>query len=190
MPSPDGAGPGHDAGLLHADGLGGDVDDRAAPTPVEVARYRQVLGHFCTGVAVITGVADETPVGFTAQSFTAVSLDPPLVSFCPMRTSTSWARIRPTGSFCANVLTHTQEALCRTFATRGAERFVGVGWRPAPATGSPLLDGVLAWIEATVEAEYDGGDHTIVVGRVVDLGAAAEGRPLLFYRGGYGSFQP
>ena len=152
-----------------------------------------MLGHFATGVTVITGMSGESgdvPAGFTAQSFTAVSLDPPLVAVCPSRASASWPRIRAKGTFCANVLAADQEALARVFATRGADKFRGVGWVPSPATGSPLLDGALAWVDCRLEAEHDGGDHVIAVGRVVDLDVVGDGRPLLFYRGGYGRFEP
>lgn len=159
-------------------------------TSVDEARFRQVLGHFCTGVMIVTGIHGGEPVGFTVQAFTSVSLDPPLVAFCVAKTSSSWPRIQAAGAFCANVLDAGQEALSRVFATRGAERFRGVGWRPGPATGAPVLDDVLAWVEGRVEAEHDAGDHTIVVGRVLDLDARMGGRPLLFYRGGFGRFEP
>ena len=141
-------------------------------------------------MVVITGLHDGGPVGFTVQSFTSVSLDPPLVTICPARSSATWPRLRSSGTFCANVLTDDQEAVGRVFAAPGGDRFRGVGWRPSPATGSPLLDGVLAWVDCRIEAEHDGGDHLIAVGRVLDLGVADGGRPLLFYRGGYGRFEP
>jgi len=159
----------------------------AAPT-FDGARFRQVLGHFCTGVTVVTSAPGE-PVGLTVQSFTSVSLDPPLVAVCPARTSTSWPRIRSAGVFCANVLAEDQEALARVFATRGADKFQGVGWAPSVSTASPVLDGVLAWIDCRIEAEHDGGDHLVVLARVVGMGLGRSGRPLLFYRGGYGRFE-
>ncbi len=156
----------------------------------DAARYRQVLGHFCTGVTVITAVHEGQPVGFTFQAFTSVSLDPPLVALCPSRLSSSWPRIRAGGSFCANILAEDQEALCRAFATRGADRFHGVGWRPSHVSGSPVLADVLAWVDCRLEAEHEAGDHLIAVARVVDLGLERRALPLLFYRGGYGRFQP
>ena len=156
----------------------------------DAARFRQVLGHFCTGVTVVTGLFEGEPVGFTVQSFTSVSLDPPLVVVCPARTSTTWPRLRSVGTFCANVLATDQETLARSFATRGEGRFRGVGWSPSSTTGSPVLDGGLAWIDCRIEAEHDGGDHLIAVARVLDLGVRDGGRPLLFYRGGYGRFEP
>ena len=169
------------------------MDDDLAATAApdfDVARFRQVLGHFASGITVITAVAGGSePVGFTCQSFSSLSLDPPLVLFCPGKESSSWPRIRDAGHFAVNILAEDQEALCRTFATKGADKFRGAGWKPAPTTGAPVLQGVLAWIDCTLEAEHDGGDHLIVVGRVHGLEIVREGRPLLFYRGGYGRFE-
>lgn len=156
----------------------------------DAARFRQVLGHFCTGITVVTATHEGEPVGFTAQSFSSLSLDPPLVLVCPAKSSSSWPRISAAGAFCANILAEDQEAVCRSFATRGADKFRGIGWTPAPGTGSPLLTGSLAWVDCRLEVEHDAGDHLIAVGRVLDMGVAAEGRPLLFYRGGYGGFEP
>jgi 3-hydroxy-9,10-secoandrosta-1,3,5(10)-triene-9,17-dione monooxygenase reductase component len=165
-----------------------DLSNLAAPD-FDAARFRQVLGHFATGVVVIAGLQDRTPVGLTVQSFTSLSLDPPLVSFAVGRNSSTWPKLREAGAFSINMLAEDQEALCRTFATSGADKFAGVGWK-AGATGSPLLNDVLAWIECRVEVEHDAGDHILVIGRVVDLDIGREGRPLLFYRGGFGRFEP
>ena len=153
----------------------------------DAATFRTVLGHFCTGVTIVTAAADGEPVGLTCQSFTSVSLDPPLVLFVPAKGSNSWPRIRHAGHFCANVLSEEQEELGRRFAIRGADKFAGVGWRPGP-TGAPVLDGCIAFIECDLEAVHEAGDHDIAVGRVVDLGISGKGSPLLFYRGGYGRF--
>ena len=166
-----------------------DLEEGSAQSGDE-AHFRQVMGRFCTGVTVVTGMADGQPAGFTAQSFTSLSLHPPLVTFSPARTVGSWPRIRAAGTFAVNVLSDQQEALSRRFASRGIDKFLGVGWRPGPATGSPLLEGCIAWVEGRVVAEHDGGDHQIVVGRVLDLDTGADARPLLFYRGGYGRFEP
>jgi 3-hydroxy-9,10-secoandrosta-1,3,5(10)-triene-9,17-dione monooxygenase reductase component len=155
-------------------------------------RIRSVLGHFCTGVTVISATADDgSPVGFACQSFSSLSLDPPLVSFSVARTSSSWPRIAHAGAFCVSVLAADQGDLCRTFAvssSTGTDKFAGVDWSPAPATGAPRLAGALAWIDCTIHAVHTGGDHLIVLGRV---GALAVNRddtgPLLFYRGGFGA---
>jgi 3-hydroxy-9,10-secoandrosta-1,3,5(10)-triene-9,17-dione monooxygenase reductase component len=147
-------------------------------------RFRSVLGHFCTGVTVVTTVADGVPVGFACQSFAALSLDPPLVLFCPDRRSGTWPAIREAGLFCVNVLAEDQREVSRLFGTRGADRFTGTGWRPSP-NGCPVLDGVLTWIDCKVEDVHDAGDHHVVVGRVTELGECRDGQPLLFYRGAY-----
>ena len=98
-----------------------------------------------------------------------------------------WPRIERAGRFCVNILGEDQEELCRVMATKGADKFHGIGWSPS-VNESPVLDGALAWIDCTIDAEHDAGDHVIVVGRVHDLGLEEEGKPLLFFRGGYGRF--
>ncbi len=153
------------------------------------ARYRQVLGHFATGVTVVTALAGDEPLGLAVNAFTSVSLDPPLVAICIAAASTTWPRVREVGRFCVNILSDDQEAVCRTFASRTPKRFAGIGYRTAPS-GAPILTGVLAWIDCTIQAEHPAGDHVIVVGRARDLGVAREHRPLVFYRGGYGRFEP
>jgi len=157
----------------------------AVPAP-EPARFRQVLGHFCTGVTVITTIdPDGRPAGFACQSFAALSLDPPLVLFCPSRTSATWPRIARAGHFCANVLTAGQRDLARAFGTAGADKFTGVSWSPS-ASGVPVLAGVLTWVGCEVEAAHEAGDHYVVLGRVTELGPVSTEAPLLFYRGRYG----
>jgi flavin reductase (DIM6/NTAB) family NADH-FMN oxidoreductase RutF len=168
--------------------LGDDLSDSGAPS-FDSARYRQIMGHFCTGVTIITAMDDGEPVGLTAQSFTSLSLEPPLILFCPGLTSSTWPRIKSAGQFCVNILGEQQEAVCRTFAVSGADKFAETAWTPSDVTGAPVLDDVLAWVDCTLESEHDGGDHVIVVGRVVDLSLEQEGKPLLFYRGGFGTFE-
>lgn len=159
-------------------------DERA---PVDRTEFRRVLGHFATGVTVITAPAAEgetSPAGFACQSFSSLSLDPPLVAFMVARTSTTWPRIARAGVFCVNVLAADQAGLCRAFAVSGADKFTGVPHDAAPVTGSPRLAGAAAWIDCTIHAVHPGGDHLIVVGRVTTLGAPAQNTPpLLFHRG-------
>jgi 3-hydroxy-9,10-secoandrosta-1,3,5(10)-triene-9,17-dione monooxygenase reductase component len=163
----------------------------ALPSPdgpvdvVDPRLMRDVLGSFASGVTVVTAATDVGPVGFTCQSFSSLSLDPPLVVFAPARSSNTWPRLRGLGRFCINVLAEDQTAVSATFAARTADRFAGVPWRPS-RQGQPVLDGVVAWIDCTLWAEYDGGDHTLVAARVLDLGADPVRRPLLFHRGSYG----
>ena len=153
----------------------------------DAATFRTVLGHFCSGITIVTAVDRDEPVGLTCQSFASVSLDPPLVLFVPAKAANSWPHIRAAGHFCANVLAEDQEALGRRFAVRGADKFAGVGWRPGPS-GAPVLDGCIAYVDCGIEAVHDAGDHDIVVGRVTDLAVTSETSPLLFFRGGYGRF--
>ncbi len=144
-------------------------------------QFRKVLGHFCTGVTVISGAG---PVGFACQAFAALSLDPPLVLFCPGKSSRSWASIAGTGHFCVNVLAEDQRELSTVFGRSGADKFATCSWRTA-ASGAPVLDGVLTWIDCAVEEVRDGGDHHVVIGRVLELGPVRDAQPLLFYRGRY-----
>jgi 3-hydroxy-9,10-secoandrosta-1,3,5(10)-triene-9,17-dione monooxygenase reductase component len=149
-------------------------------TPV---RFRDVAGRFASGVTVITGVDHDGPVGFTCQSFHALSLEPPMVVFAVALTSTSWPRIRASDSCCVNVLADTQEAQARTFAMSGIDKFASQEWRPA-TDGNPILDGVLAWFSCTISGIYPGGDHEVVTADVVALDAA-DLEPLVFHRGRY-----
>ncbi|QJY51010.1 flavin reductase family protein [Pseudonocardia broussonetiae] len=146
---------------------------------------RDVLGHFVSGIVVITAAGPDGPLGFTCQSFSSLSLDPPLVSFAPARSSTTWPRIREVGAFCVNVLAADHQEISAGFARSGTDKFAGVAWRPGPS-GAPLLEGVSAWVDCTLWGEHDGGDHTIAIGHVQDLGADPARMPLLFYRGRYG----
>jgi 3-hydroxy-9,10-secoandrosta-1,3,5(10)-triene-9,17-dione monooxygenase reductase component len=162
------------------------ADATDVPPPVVDPRVmRDVLGHFASGITVVTAMGPDGPIGFTCQSFSSLSLDPPLVAFAPARTSTTWPRLRAAGRFCVNVLAEDQEARSQAFARSGTDKFAGVSWAPSPH-GAPMLEGVVAWIDSELWAEYDGGDHTIVVARVLDLGADADRSPLVFHRGGYG----
>ncbi|HLF41433.1 MAG TPA: flavin reductase family protein, partial [Acidimicrobiia bacterium] len=156
--------------------------DRAAG--IDEARFRLVMGHWLTGVTVITAMDGDEPVGLAANSFTSVSLDPPLVLFCAGTTSSTWPRIESAGAFAVNVLAADQEEVSRLFATKDADRFSGVAWRRG-LMGSPILDDALAYLDCTIESTHDAGDHILVVGRVLDLDVQREDNPLVFYRGGY-----
>lgn len=155
---------------------------------IDTDLFRETLGYFPTGVVVITAI-DETgqPVGMVVGSFTSVSLDPPLVAYLPTRSSGSYARLRTSTTFCVNVLSADQQDLCGLFASRTVDKFAGLDWTTAPH-GSPILPGTIGWIECEVAQELDGGDHHIVVGRVLDLAVERATLPLLFFQGGYGRF--
>jgi len=146
--------------------------------------FRDVLGLFCSGLTIVTARQNGSPVGFTCQSFFSVSLEPPLVAFSAARTSTSYAQIRHADTFCINILRDGQEALSQRFARSGTDKFRGVGWHPGPA-GTPVLDGVLAWIECHAQSEYEAGDHYLRLGRVMALEGQPDQCPLLYYRGSY-----
>ena len=120
----------------------------------------------------------------TCQSVVSLSLEPPLVLFCPAKASTSWPRIREAGHFCINILAADQAALSAAFARSGGDKFVGVEWTPG-VTGAPVLAGTLAHVECTLEAVHDGGDHDIAVGAVVDLSVRRDAKPLVFFRGAF-----
>jgi flavin reductase (DIM6/NTAB) family NADH-FMN oxidoreductase RutF len=153
----------------------------------DAAEFRTVLGQFATGVTIITAIDDDEPSGVAANSFTSVSLDPPLVLFCVARTSTTWPRIERARKFAVNVLGEHQEDLCRLFATKDVDRFAQVDWHLGVG-GSPVLHDCIAYLDCEFWAEYDGGDHIIVVGRVLDLGVEHHNGPLVFHQGKYGRF--
>jgi 3-hydroxy-9,10-secoandrosta-1,3,5(10)-triene-9,17-dione monooxygenase reductase component len=158
------------------------------PLAPDAATYRTVLGHFATGVVLVTAVHGEDPVGMACNSFTSVSLDPPLVLFCAAKSSTTWPRIQAAGKWAANVLDEDGEETGRLFAQKGADRFSRIAFTPG-RSGSPIVEDALAFVDCETIAEHDAGDHVIVVGRVLELGYQAEGKPLVFYRGGYGRFE-
>lgn len=152
--------------------------------------FRQVLGHYPTGVCAITA---RSPAGeniaMVVGSFTSVSLSPPLVGFFPDRASSSWAKLRPCTAFCVNILSAQQGDLCATLASKAPDKFAGVAHRLSPR-GAPLLEGVVARIECETHSITDAGDHEFVLGRVQALEIVEGGRPLLFFQGGYGAFAP
>src|SRR6516165_12280686 len=154
----------------------------------DAATYRTVLGHFATGIAIVTAFDGDEPVGMACNSFTSVSLEPPLVLFCAAKSSTTWPRIQAAGKWAANVLAEDGEEMCRLFAQKGADRFAHTPYTIG-RSGAPILDRALAFVDCETTAEHDAGDHVIVVGRVLELGFAPEGKPLLFYRGGYGRYE-
>jgi 3-hydroxy-9,10-secoandrosta-1,3,5(10)-triene-9,17-dione monooxygenase reductase component len=156
------------------------TDPEAAPG---ARAFRDALGRFATGVAFVTGAPDGAPSGLIVNSLASVSLEPPLVSFCPARTSLTWSRMRRAGRFGVNVLAAGHEAFARRASRPGAERFAGLDWRPGRG-GVPMLTDALATLECEIVAEHPAGDHWIVVGRVdaIEIGSAA---PLVFFAGAF-----
>ena len=162
-------------------GAEADGDELLVP---DDARFREVLGHFATGVTIVTAVDAGEPVGMAANSFMSLSLDPPLILFCVAHSSTTWPRIERAGKFAVNILGEGHEELSQLFARRGADRFSQTPWRVG-VSGAPVLEDAIAYLDCRFEAEYPGGDHKIVVGRVLDLDVRDGARPLLFFRGSY-----
>jgi flavin reductase (DIM6/NTAB) family NADH-FMN oxidoreductase RutF len=159
------------------------------PVTLTAAAFRDAIGHFATGVTVVTSVGtDGEPVGTTASAVTSLSLDPPLVLVCFDRASQTLEAVRAHGAFVVNVLAAPQRHLSANFARRGlAAAWDGVRHRRGP-TGSPRLEGVLAALECTVEHRLPGGDHEIVVGRVREVETSGQdAAPLLYWRGSYAS---
>jgi len=147
-----------------------------------------VLGHLPTGVTVVTANGPQGPAGMSANSVTSVSLEPPMILFCPAKTSTTWPEIRDSGRFCVNVFASHHEETSRRFSARDVDRFAGVSWHRR--AGGPALDDAVAWIEGTIDAVHEAGDHLIVVGLVdaLEMRKDADVEPLVFFRGHYGSF--
>lgn len=149
-------------------------------------RFRDVLGRFASGVTVVTSISNDEPVGLTCQSFMSVSLDPPLVLFSPAKTSRAWPLIQRAGKFCVNFLAADQADLSNTMASRGVDKFAGLDWKPSTETGSPLLPGILGYVDCSIHRVHEAGDHYVVIGRVLDLDLTdAPGEPLLFFEGAY-----
>lgn len=158
-------------------------------TAIDERRFRSILGRFATGVVAITAIEPATghPNGLAANTFTSVSLDPPLVSFCVAHTSTTWPKLRWAERFGINVLSSAQRDVCMRLASKGGEKFAGLEWTTSPG-GTPVIDGTLVWLECSVEAEHVAGDHKIVVARVHRLDRHHDGEPLVFYQSAYGTF--
>ena len=159
----------------------------AAPAP-KARSFRDALGRFPTGVAFITAALDGDPAGLIVNSLTSVSLEPPLVSFCPARSSLTWSRMRRAGRFGVNVLGRQHKRFAMRAARAGADRFASLDWELGPH-GVPLLTDALATIECEILAEHPAGDHWIVVGRVDDLRTSRLKDPLVFFAGAYGALR-
>lgn len=148
--------------------------------------FRDALGHFASGITIISGVDEEGPIGFTCQSFYSVSMDPPLISFSVMTNSTTYPRIRETGKFAVNVLSHHQDRVSSQFARKGTDKWAGIDWTPTSA-GNPAINDTAMWLDCDIWAEHEAGDHYIVIGRVNEMSPAEWHRhdPLLFFKGAY-----
>ncbi|MGP8151762.1 MAG: flavin reductase family protein [Acidimicrobiales bacterium] len=147
-------------------------------------RFRQVMAHVPTSVAVVAGVVEGRPKGLSVGTFVPVSLDPPLVGFFVATTSKSWLPINTSGSFCVSVLGHDQAEISSRFAVSETDKFEGVEWHPAPS-GNPVLAGAVAFVDCEIERVVETGDHLLVLGRVLAMGVETDRTPLLHHRNGY-----
>ena len=156
----------------------GSIDPRA---------FREALGHYASGITIIGGIVDGAPVGFTCQSFYSVSIDPPLVSFGVMKTSTTWQKIRSIGDFSINILSSAQIELSNKFGRPSADRWKDVRWETSPL-GTPVIVDALLCLDCSIYAEHGAGDHWLTIAHVNRLTQAAGGinhSPLLYYKGKY-----
>lgn len=162
------------------------ADAQQGHASLDTAEFRRVIGHFATGVAVVTSAAPAgVACGLTASAVASVSLEPHLVLVCVERTADTHGAIERSESFAINVLAEDGEALAHRFAMYPSEeKFEGVAYREE-VTGAPVLEASLAWLDCELRHSHDGGDHTIYVGEV-KAGDARDGTPLLHFRGGYG----
>lgn len=157
--------------------------------PTDPAHFRTALGAVPTSVAIIASWTEDGPVGVAVGSFASVSLSPPLVGFFIAHSSSTWPNIRPTGGFIASVLSVAQEATCRLFATRGADKFAQCAWSTGPS-GRPVIDGSAAWFDCTIESVTAAGDHDLVLGRIRAMHVNTHSEPLVFIGGSYGRVVP
>lgn len=155
-------------------------------TVIDPLRFREALGHYASGITVITSLLDNEPVGFTCQSFYSVSMEPPLVSFSVMASSYSYPKIRRAGRFAVNILSGEQVGISNQFARRGVDKWQGIDWQVSPL-GNPVIAGCLYWLDCEIEAEHTAGDHMIVIGEVKAIIEKKTARisPLLYYKGQY-----
>lgn len=146
--------------------------------------FRDVLGRFTTGVVLVTAGTGEGPAGMAVNSFTSVSLEPPLIGLCAARTSSTWPVIRAHGGFAVTILGDAHRDVCAAFATRGADRFAGRSWERTPA-GHPLLPDGLGWLDCEIETVHQAGDHELVIARATCWALAGRSGPLVFHSGSY-----
>ncbi|MGW9027285.1 flavin reductase family protein [Streptomyces sp. NPDC055722] len=167
-----------------------DTESIHSAGEIDPAWFRKVLGQYPTGVCAVTSVnPEDNPVGMAVGSFTSVSLDPPLVAFFPDKGSTSWPKIQASGRFCVNILSEEQEWVCRQIASKHPRKMDPIKHRISPQ-GTPVIDSAVAWIDCEIASVSEAGDHFVVLGRVLNLQIENPSLPLLFFRGGYGRFQP
>lgn len=166
------------------------MPDNLLLRPIDGVLFRQTMSRYASGVTVVAAMDEQgMPWGLTASAVSSVSLNPPLVLLCIDKKANTYEPVTKARFFAINVLNRRQDELALLFATRGADKFAGIPFETG-VTGAPLLPDVsIAMIECRMFAQYDGGDHTIVVGEVV-AASVSEGQPLLFYDRKFGTFVP
>lgn len=166
------------------------IQDRGRPRSdtgeIDTRALRDNLGSYASGIAVIASHDGKEPFGFTCQSFHSVSLNPPLISFGVMKTSSSYPRIQETRTFSVNVLAKTQQGISAQLARRGGDKWAGIAWDMTPGS-NPAIAGTLMWLDCDLFAEHEAGDHYIVIGRVSGMSPRGwhDGEPLLYFKGQY-----
>lgn len=166
------------------------MSNQPAAPAIDPQHYRKTMGRYPTGVALISALDDNNqPVGMIVGTFTSISLDPPLVSFMPAKTSTTWPKIQKSGKFTVSVLGAEQENVVRAFGGKAATKFETVAWEKSPH-GNPVAEGSIAWIDCTTTEVIEAGDHYIVLGAVEQMDTQGTELPLLFFQGGFGKFTP
>lgn len=168
-----------EAGFESRDGATGET-----AMAIDQRHFRNVMGTFATGVTIVTTVVNGSPHGITANSFSSVSLDPPLVLFCLGKSSTNFDAFMTTDNFAINILAAGQDALSTHFAMFEGDRFEGSTWSTWE-TGAPILDGIVSAADCQLEIRHDAGDHVIIVGRALRAEVVSEVAPLLYHRGRY-----
>ena len=164
----------------------GNPRDHAIENQLDQRAFRDALGHYASGITIIAGHDGNEPLGFTCQSFFSVSVAPPLISFSVKADSSTFPRIRETGKFSVNVLAQTQRALSDQFARKGQDRWAGVTWKMT-ALRNPVIAGTLMWLDCKIFTEHQVGDHSLVIGEVIEMSRNAwqDGTPLLYFKGEY-----
>ncbi len=166
------------------------MTDTQRDPEIDPGDFRHVLGHFPTGVTVVTTdgePGDGRPSGVTIGSFTSISLDPPLVGFYIGSGAGTRDAVEAAGHFCVNILADDQQELSNHMASKADDKFEAIAY-DVSETGSPILPDVLGIIDCRIHEVIEAGDHHLIIGRVLNLSVLREGRPLLFFKGQYGSF--
>ena len=150
---------------------------------VDVAHFKEVLGHYATGLVIVTADTEQGPAGFTCQTFGSLSLEPPMIVFAAHVEGNSWGKVRHGAAVGINILNAEQESLARQFATSGVDKFEGTSWEKGPC-GAPLLEAALGHIEGRIAEVSRHGDHELVVLEVSYVHVRS-GHPLIYFRGGF-----